>query len=823
MIAIRRLIEKKKNQAIIISGESGAGKTETAKNAMECITYFFGKSSSSEQSNEPTLEQRILGCNPILEAFGNAKTLRNDNSSRFGKYVTINLDISTGKIEGAQIQTYLLEKSRICDPTEGERNYHFFYHLLKADPTLLSSLFLSPDPSTYKILSASRCYTVDTLNDEKLFKETEDAFKVTGFSDDEIMAIYKIVAACLLLGNVTFKEAGGDKTIVDNKQGMFGQVCKLLEVNPDTLEAALTNNVRMIQGSFIKSPLKLQDSYTFKNSFTKELYNRLFNWLVKKLNNKLCRPFNKEDPDKKYIGLLDIFGFECFNNNSLEQMCINYTNEKLQQLYINDIFKAELNEYIKEGLQESLGLIKFKDNQGIIDLMDKPPMGLFQLLDETCLTNSDDKNFLSKISKPHQGNANFKIPKLSHNKYVIVHTAKDVEYTITGYVAKNQDEVKITMVECIQESTNPLIKYIFMNCLQEEEYKEEIIRVEEDRKNKSKKPNHEKYLGAKFRKEMEKLMMELSSCECNYIRCLKPNELKKKEFFIPTFVFQQIRYLGILDTIRIRKDGYPNRKNFKDFLLAFEEVCYWKDKKSCEFYKNHSDEKEIRDLAITSLKIMYPQYSEKEVLIGTNRILMKSEFYLKLEREKEIKMKKRMSSSVKLGKIWRGSKIKRKFIKTRKGTIFLQKWYRIQKYRMKFQRLRLAAKKIQKIYRGLVMRRTYNYMKECTLLLQKDIRMFLSKVRLIKVLIAGEKINTYMKIFLHRCREARKRKLNLLVNLMIEKAWFYIVMKTKFFSAIRIQACVRGYLAKINNWIIVEQGREKRLNVFIFQEIIHGR
>jgi myosin heavy subunit len=276
MIAIRRLIDLKRNQAIVISGESGAGKTETAKNAMKCVTYFFGKNSPVPvDKNQPSLEDQILGCNPILEAFGNSKTVRNDNSSRFGKYTTINLDVITGKIEGAKIQTYLLEKSRVCEPSEGERNYHVFYHLLKGGgPDLLKKCYLVNDPKQYKYLAPTGCFDVPTVNDEKCFQECEDAFKVTGFNDDERLTIWKVVACCLLLGNVSFKDAGNDKAVVEDKGGVFGKCCDLIGVNPDMLEIALTHNVKIIQGNVIKSPLKVNDCISFRNAFAKELYNK---------------------------------------------------------------------------------------------------------------------------------------------------------------------------------------------------------------------------------------------------------------------------------------------------------------------------------------------------------------------------------------------------------------------------------------------------------------------------------------------------------------------------------------------------------------------
>jgi myosin heavy subunit len=490
LIAIKHLTEFKRNQAIVISGESGAGKTETAKYAMKCITYYFGKKQAAKQQdgNKQSLETQILGCNPILEAFGNSKTVRNDNSSRFGKYVTIFLDVSTGEIEGAQIQTYLLEKSRVCDPAKEERNYHIFYHLLAgAEDELLKTLYLQREPKSYKFLEASGVYSVKGVNDEKCFKECIDAFHVTGFSEDEILTVWKVVASCLLLGNISFKQSG-EQTFVDDKDHeSFINVCNLLGCDAQLLEQALTYNVRIIQGNVIKSPLKPAESIIFRNNFAKELYNRVFNWIVKKLNKQLAPDINMSDPNKKYIGLLDIFGFECFAFNSLEQMCINFTNEKLQQLYINDVFRAEQNEYVKEGLKDYISEISFKDNQGIIDTMDKAGSGMFQVLDDMCISNKDDKTFFEVVKKNHANNTNFKVTKIAQDEFAIVHTAKNVMYNTKGFVAKNLDEVKQTMTEAMQNSKNDVIKYIFMNVLNEEEYQHEMKQAEEDVKNPNKK------------------------------------------------------------------------------------------------------------------------------------------------------------------------------------------------------------------------------------------------------------------------------------------------------------------------------------------------
>lgn len=816
LIAIKNLNTYKKNQAIVISGESGAGKTETAKNAMKCITYYFAKEALAHghvrkslinPGGAKSLENQILGCNPILEAFGNAKTVRNDNSSRFGKYVTINLDMSTGKIEGAQIQTYLLEKSRVCEPSEGERNYHIFYHLLiGGDTELLKELCLERDPFKYNYLSVSKCSSVNTINDEILWQETIDAFHITGFSENEIKTILKIIAVCLHLGNLKFKEENNESKI-DN-QNLFEIICILLDCDKEKLETALIKNTRTIQGQIIATPLKINDAINFRNVFAKELYNRVFNFIVKKLNYLLSPNINKDDPNKKYIGLLDIFGFECFQFNSLEQFCINFTNEKLQQLYINDFFKSEQNEFIKEGLKDSLGEISFKDNQPIIDLMDKSGSGIFQLLDDMCITNNDDKNFYNAVTNKHMASSSFKYSKISQNKFSIIHTAKDVEYTVNGFVIKNVDEVKQTMIDALLNSKNTQIKYITMNVLNEQEYEKQTKIMEEESKMNKKKDS--KYLGGKFRNEMLRLMAELSSCSCHYVRCLKPNELKRKEFFVPTFVFQQIRYLGILDTIRIRKEGFPCRKKFKDFFARFEEICWYEKKKPFYELKHITDDFFFKELSIKCLDYMTPKRDKSECLIGSNKIFMKQQFYTKLENLLLEKIKKKEESQLIISKFYFGQKKRNKFLYIKNKAKYLQIFYRNKKYYIKTQKMRSAAKKIQSTFRALLMNRTYKYMLVCIYKIQNVIKGILVRKKYKKMKRAGAFLNKKFHKCLIKFRNLKKKRIRNIVYDIYERAWNFILRKYKFFAAIKCQAHIRSLLAKKNNWSKVVIGRTKR-------------
>ena len=390
LLAIEEILKKKcKNQALIVSGESGAGKTVATKNSMQCITYYFSKLKKKKESRESViytgklenmvikeqnpLEKKILDCNPILEGFGNAKTVRNDNSSRFGKYVKIKINKNTNIIEGAQMYTYLLEKSRITELGPLERNYHIFYFFLKgAEDQLLKDCFLTRDIKNYDYLwhdkSASQIESVPSMDDVELYKEVIDCFKSTNFSDEEIKEIFKIISAVLLIGNIKFKVANNVCTL-DNKS-IYENVCALLSIEAEPLYDALTRKYmpseKKYGGSFDQNAIK-----TFFDSLAKELYNRLFLWIVKKLNKTL--DVSGADDNWKYIGLLDIFGFECFQreNNSIEQLCINYTNEQLQQLYIKDIFESDKMEFKKEGLEDKLYLLDatYKDNKDLIRLI----------------------------------------------------------------------------------------------------------------------------------------------------------------------------------------------------------------------------------------------------------------------------------------------------------------------------------------------------------------------------------------------------------------------------------------------------------------------
>ena len=640
LIAIENLLNKhnKHNQAIIISGESGAGKTETAKNCMECIAYYFDR-----KGNYETLAKQIIACNPILEAFGNAKTIRNDNSSRFGKYVTINVDTNMNVIKGASIKTYLLEKTRITRLNADERNFHFFYQLLNCgDSTLLTSLYLVNDVMCYKYLNCSNEVTLSTINDKEQFQRTMQCFHTLNFTQDEINTVLKLVAAVLLIGNITFTSHDDNNIQISNNcDNTVSNVCELLACDENEFKRTLTTKVRVTANSTTETPLTVDNANTCRDSFAKELYIRLFKWIVTKMNNKLNiynsdnSVDNSNSDDIKYIGLLDIFGFECYKVNSLEQLCINYTNEQLHQLYIKDYFEEEVNEFKREGLNDQVSLLSYTNNQHVIELIDKYPNGLFLLLDNATMLNKNEDYLLNEIRNQHNKHKAIKIPKvIKDNKLTVTinHTAKDVVYDITHFIPKNKEQVEHTMTTLIAHSSNEIIKKIYFNALTSQQLQNEIQSITN---NQHAMRNESKYLSGKFRQDIHTLIDELKHCECNYIRCIIPNNDKKPFTVYPYMLYKQIQYLGILDTIRIRNEGYSNRWTYQSFNDEYQMVFNNNVNVNDAITTNH------KDVTHMIIKQLIPNENEYEmngmplVLFGNSKLYMKKCFYTLLQRRKE--------------------------------------------------------------------------------------------------------------------------------------------------------------------------------------------
>ncbi|CAB4292501.1 unnamed protein product [Prunus armeniaca] len=542
--AYRQMINEGISQAILVSGESGAGKTESTKMLMRYLAYMGGRAASEGRS----VEQQVLESNPVLEAFGNAKTVRNNNSSRFGKFVELQFD-QRGRISGAAIRTYLLERSRVCQVSDPERNYHCFYMLCAAPPEDVERYKLG-NPRKFHYLNQSNCYELDGVDDSEEYIATRKAMNVVGISSDEQDAIFRVVAAILHLGNVEFakgNETDSSEPKDDKSRFHLKIAAELFMCDGQSLEDSLCKRVIVTRDETIKKSLDPDSAAISRDALAKIVYTRLFDWLVNKINNSIG-----QDPDSKYlIGVLDIYGFESFKTNSFEQFCINLTNEKLQQHFNQHVFKMEQEEYTKEEIDWSY--IEFIDNQDILDLIEKKPGGIIALLDEACMfPRSTHETFSQKLYQTFKDHKRFSKPKLSPTDFTICHYAGDVTYQTEFFLDKNKDYVVTEHQALLSASECSFVSGLFP-LLPEE----------------SAKSSKFSSIGSRFKQQLQSLLETLSAIEPHYIRCVKPNNQLKPAIFENGAVLQQLCCGGVMEAIRISCAGYPTRKTFAEFASRF--------------------------------------------------------------------------------------------------------------------------------------------------------------------------------------------------------------------------------------------------------------
>ncbi|XP_016580015.1 myosin-17 isoform X1 [Capsicum annuum] len=543
-VAYRAMINEGKSNSILVSGESGAGKTETTKMLMRYLAHLGGRSGVEGR----TVEQQVLESNPVLEAFGNAKTVRNNNSSRFGKFVEIQFDKS-GRISGAAIRTYLLERSRVCQISNPERNYHCFY-LLCAAPAEEVERYKLGNTKSFHYLNQSKCYELDGVNDAEEYLATRRAMDIVGISEEEQDAIFRVVAAILHLGNVEFAKGEEiDSSVIKDEQARFhlNMTAELLKCDAKSLEDALITRVMVTPEEVITRTLDPEAALGSRDALAKTIYSRLFDWIVEKINSSIG-----QDPNSKsIIGVLDIYGFESFKTNSFEQFCINFTNEKLQQHFNQHVFKMEQEEYEKEEINWSY--IEFVDNQDVLDLIEKKPGGIIALLDEACMfPKSTHETFAQKLYQTFTKNKRFVKPKLSRTSFTISHYAGEVTYQADLFLDKNKDYVVAEHQVLLTASKCPFVAGLFPPLPEE-----------------SSKSSKFSSIGSRFKLQLQSLMETLSSTEPHYIRCVKPNNALKPCIFENLNVIQQLRCGGVLEAIRISCAGYPTRRTFYEFLLRF--------------------------------------------------------------------------------------------------------------------------------------------------------------------------------------------------------------------------------------------------------------
>uniref|UniRef100_A0A672V9S5 Myosin VIIA n=1 Tax=Strigops habroptila TaxID=2489341 RepID=A0A672V9S5_STRHB len=532
-----------KDQCCIISGESGAGKTESTKLILQFLAAISGQHS--------WIEQQVLEANPILEAFGNAKTIRNDNSSRFGKYIDIHFN-KRGAIEGAKIEQYLLEKSRVCRQAQDERNYHVFYCMLRG-MTMEQKKKLGLGKATdYNYLAMGNCTTCDGRDDSKEYANIRSAMKVLMFTDTENWEISKLLAAILHMGNLQYE--------------VSSCVSWCHQVDPQDVMNCLTSRTIITRGETVSTPLSMEQALDVRDAFVKGIYGRLFVWIVEKINAAIYRPPSQELKSvRRSIGLLDIFGFENFTVNSFEQLCINFANENLQQFFVRHVFKLEQEEYNLENINWQH--IEFTDNQDALDMIAIKPMNIISLIDEESkFPKGTDATMLHKLNSQHKLNTNYIPPKNNYEtQFGINHFAGIVYYETKGFLEKNRDTLHGDIIQLVHSSKNKFIKQIFQADVAmvmqagEDLYSQGGVFLEGTRK-------RSPTLSSQFKRSLELLMRTLSVCQPFFVRCIKPNEYKKPMLFDRELCVRQLRYSGMMETIRIRRAGYPIRYTFVEFV-----------------------------------------------------------------------------------------------------------------------------------------------------------------------------------------------------------------------------------------------------------------
>ncbi|NXK85737.1 MYH11 protein, partial [Formicarius rufipectus] len=618
-----------------LRGESGAGKTENTKKVIQYLAFVAsshkGKKDTSVTVSElfGELEKQLLQANPILEAFGNAKTVKNDNSSRFGKFIRINFDV-TGYIVGANIETYLLEKSRAIRQAKDERTFHIFYYLIAGASEQMRNDLLLEGFNNYTFLSGGYV-PIPSQQDDEMFQETLEAMKIMGFTDEEQTAILRVVSSVLQLGNIVFKkERNTDQaSMPDNTAAQ--KVCHLMGINvTDFTRSILTPRIKVGRDVVQKAQTKEQADFAIE-ALAKAKFERLFRWILARVNKALDKTKRQ---GASFLGILDIAGFEIFEINSFEQLCINYTNEKLQQLFNHTMFILEQEEYQREGIEWNF--IDFGlDLQPCIELIERPtnPPGVLALLDEECwFPKATDTSFVEKLMQEQGNHPKFQKAKQLKDKteFCIMHYAgKVVTYNATAWLTKNMDPLNDNVTALLNQSSDKFVADLWKDV-------DRIVGLDQMAKmsESSSLPSSSKTkkgmfrtVGQLYKEQLTKLMTTLRNTNPNFVRCIIPNHEKRSGKLDAHLVLEQLRCNGVLEGIRICRQGFPNRIVFQEFRQRYEILA------ANAIPKGFMDGKQACILMIKALELDPNLYR-----IGQSKIFFRTGVLAHLEEERDLKI-----------------------------------------------------------------------------------------------------------------------------------------------------------------------------------------
>ncbi|XP_058482974.1 unconventional myosin-XIX [Solea solea] len=579
------------NQSLVVSGESGAGKTWTSRCLMKYYATVAASSSVvKSQDTVEKIERRVLDSNPIMEAFGNACTLRNNNSSRFGKYIQLQLDRSQ-LLVGASVQTYLLEKTRVADQPTNERNFHVFYQMMKGATDEQRKEWKMPLGQHFVWLPKA-----EKTIEEDCFLDTVEALDHLGINEERQRQIFRILAGLLQLGNVYFSPPTNESQpcdVEEQSKVFLQRAAELLCVPAEELQQCF--RVRTLQAGkqSVLKPCSQAECGMRRDCLAKVIYAQLFEWLVTFINNSICA-------DKStwcnFIGVLDVYGFECFHINNLEQLCINYANEKLQQHFVAHYLRAQQEEYVSEGLQWSF--VKYQDNQSCLDLIEGSPVSVFSLLNEASRLNraSDANTFRARLEKELRENINISWDKFSTvPHFTVAHYAGKVDYHIEGMVEKNKDPVPPELISLLEKSENSLLHQIFS---------------EKETDNVTSKGLSKVTVVSKFKNSLESLMKILHTTTPHYTRCIKPNPDCKPLTFKKEEVIMQLEACGIVETIHISAAGFPIRIPFRSFIQRYRLIAKHSRLKSQSHFSDlEADSSDIHQQQVEQLlEVVLPSH-----------------------------------------------------------------------------------------------------------------------------------------------------------------------------------------------------------------------
>uniref|UniRef100_A0AAR2KID0 Myosin VAb n=1 Tax=Pygocentrus nattereri TaxID=42514 RepID=A0AAR2KID0_PYGNA len=744
--AYKQMARDERNQSIIVSGESGAGKTVSAKYAMR---YFATVSGSS---TEASVEERILASSPIMEAIGNAKTTRNDNSSRFGKYIEIGFDRKY-HIIGANMRTYLLEKSRVVFQASEERNYHIFYQLCASThlPEFKALQLGSTDEFHYTNQGTSPI--IDEVDDAQEMQTTRRAFSLLGIHEIQQLDLFRILAAILHLGNVEVTGRGSGNCSTENCH--LTVFCELMMVSCESMAHWLCHKKLKTATETLNKPLAKTEAVDGRDALAKHIYARLFNWIVSQINKAL----RSSSVQHSFIGVLDIYGFETFEINSFEQFCINYANEKLQQQFNLHVFKLEQEEYMKEQIPWTL--IDFYDNQPCINLIEECMVStLIHALIH--MPKGSDGSWAQKLYNTHlKKSAHFDKPRMSNKAFIIHHFADRVEYQCEGFLEKNKDTVNEEQINVLKSSKFAFLLELF----QDEENapgptgtvasgRTKMPRVGQSLR------DHKKSVGLQFRNSLNLLMDTLNATTPHYVRCIKPNDHKSP--LMLDRAAQQLRACGVLETVRISAAGFPSRWTYQEFFIRYRVLMKQKDV--------------LSDKKLTCQNVLEQLIQDSDKYkFGKTKIFFRAGQVAYLEKLRADKLR---AACVQIQKTIRCWLSRKKYLRLRRATITIQRYGNcfslrrtkaavvIQKYqrmcaaRRLYQRKRAATVLLQRLLRGHTARLRYRQLRyeQKVVVVQRWVRSWLARLRYRRTLQALVYLQCCARRMLAR-RELKKLKI----------------------------------------------------------------